>query len=455
MFKNREISEKLEKPPNFNENDYLVLSIDNDGRIKYFNKECEDIFGYRKNDVINKQFHFLIPDRFFDQWKKMFESVKQNKQIDDFKLPWVNKNGEEIGAKWSIAPVGKNGNQIGSIGLVGKLIEIESDTNRHFKLSTLNSSSSAERGDKVVYEMDDKKIYFRDKSTNTRPSIKINTTQDNIDIIEKKVDNAKPKKTTKTKKVKKTKNSKKSKDDVDYQDLIKQYDSKNLQKRYEDFNKSVRSIKNLEEKNKELQKENKKLKKDKQRQNEKIQKTKTQSKNAENNFKELTQTSQKWISFLINCIGLNKKREEFHQIVRDLEERKQILTDFEDNITIEKSNLNKRQNDFIKWREKLEFLEDEVEKRRIEIVGQEERFEQKLIDSLKNNVCMKNTTGEHVSDGKLDAAVKPEDSEDHHDVLDKMSQSAAIVQRGVLKQINNSFAERAPITATRAPCATW
>ncbi|HEY0090679.1 MAG TPA: PAS domain-containing protein, partial [Candidatus Lokiarchaeia archaeon] len=52
----------------------LVLSIDQNEKIIKFNEECELIFGYKKDEVLNRPFFdFLIPERYSRSWKNMFK----------------------------------------------------------------------------------------------------------------------------------------------------------------------------------------------------------------------------------------------------------------------------------------------------------------------------------------------------------------------------------------------
>ena len=391
--------EKLSSNDNF-----LVLSIDQDGKIRYFNKECEKIIGYYKNEILDKNFDILIPDRHYDQWKKLFESVKNDKKINDFKLPWLTKKGQEILARWSIAPVGKDGESTRNIGVVGELIDSPGKPKK-------DERSLPSRGDKEIIFKEIEKTNSQDKN---RPTLKLQQPQ--------KIPAESIQKTSKTR-------------EVDYKEVMKEYDSKKLEKTYEEFNKTVRSIKELEKKNKELEQENKKLDKTLK----KVKKPKKE-KHKKQSSQNLKKTIGKWGNFLINVVGINKKREEFKKMVSELDERKQILKNLESQLNQDKINLNKNRKTFVRWRERLEQLEDEVEKRRTDLINQEEQFEQKLIDSLKHNVCVQpgsEIQGQITEEGEINQTGE----EDHHEMLDKIPQGAIIIQRGILKQVNQPFTD--------------
>jgi PAS domain S-box-containing protein len=165
MFKVRgELKEEDTVDPQ-NQETLLVLSIDQNGKIKYYNKECEKIIGYYRNEVLNKKFDFLIPDQYYDQWKKMLDSVKQDKQINDFKLPWLTKEGQEAFASWNIAPVGKGNGPIESIGLVGKLIDVKDQPLKNVR-SKENAIPLVKKHDDVMYRFGNKRIFLRTDPNN-------------------------------------------------------------------------------------------------------------------------------------------------------------------------------------------------------------------------------------------------------------------------------------------------
>jgi PAS domain S-box-containing protein len=105
------------------------------------------------------------------------------------------------------------------------------------------------------------------------------------------------------------------------------------------------------------------------------------------------------------------------------------LDAFEEKLIKERKTFNARVEEFSRWREKLELLESAIEKRRQELMKQE--------DVLLERVAV--TTREPISTkAEIVKSALPTIS-NYHELLDKISQSAAIVQRGILKQINSSF----------------
>ena len=61
---------ELIKSNNLKVQDNLVFTIDKNERITKFNEECEKVFGYKKNEVINRVVSdFFIPTQFLNQWE--------------------------------------------------------------------------------------------------------------------------------------------------------------------------------------------------------------------------------------------------------------------------------------------------------------------------------------------------------------------------------------------------
>jgi len=103
--------------------DNIVLSIDKNERITKFSEQCEKLFGYRKNEVINKTVsEFFIPKQYHDKWMHLYEYSKINKSVDNFEIPFLTKSGQEITVSWSNFPIKNEEGEITDIGFVGELI---------------------------------------------------------------------------------------------------------------------------------------------------------------------------------------------------------------------------------------------------------------------------------------------------------------------------------------------
>ena len=88
---------------------------------------------------------------------------------------------------------------------------------------------------------------------------------------------------------------------------------------------------------------------------------------------------------------------------------------------------------------KLSKLEEEIEKRRRKLVEKEKSFREQLVSSIHRESYRSLSTG--VNNKIIYSGEKNIEGKEYCKILDEISECAAIIQRGTLKQINNSFAE--------------
>ena len=170
---------------------------------------------------------------------------------------------------------------------------------------------------------------------------------------------------------------------------------------YEDFYKI---FKELETKNQELEKLNIELE-------EKIKKLKE---------KRSKKDSSNKTNLNLSVFTSKSKREEHEKQLNELDERKRELEALEKELNEEKRSLNEQRNWFVKWREKLESLEMEIENR-------------------NQNISMKEKMP-HDSQVKEEVLPEAEIVKEEIDLLGEIKDCAAVIQRGILKEVNDSFA---------------
>jgi PAS domain S-box-containing protein len=182
--------------------------------------------------------------------------------------------------------------------------------------------------------------------------------------------------------------------------------------KYKDIEEG-KTIKQLEKINIELERENKDL--EKQIKNLKTRLTKISKK------EKLSDKSLGLFS------GAKERKEELEQRWHELDEREKSLNKRESKLLKDTDKLGDKKDNLRLWREKLETLEFEIEKRRKDVKKME-----KLISE-----------GPPPAPIIEDSSIQPEEIEveDYQDVFDKIPESAVIVQRGILKQVNGSFAK--------------
>ncbi len=88
---------------------------------------------------------------------------------------------------------------------------------------------------------------------------------------------------------------------------------------------------------------------------------------------------------------------------------------------------------------KLSKLEEEIEKRRSNLVEKEKSFRERLVSSTRRESYRSLSTS--TSNKTIYSDENNKEGEEYCKILDEISECAAIVQRGTLKQINSYFAE--------------
>ena len=292
----------------------LVIGISKDGEIIQFNKECQKITGYSRGEVLRRKFFdLLIPKHSQKQWENMFD-LAITKGVDNFKLPWKTRGGNEILISWSSFPLETKEGLIRSICFIGKNIEIKAydkffyDSQRDKLESEIKSQER--QGDKEVIFTEVDKLIMTESSKSYELGEKLNDLRIKYDIINRKI---------------KAIENETGKPISDLSDAFKEFDGKD---------------------------------------------------------------------------------EYTLKLIED------------------KKNLDKRIAEFGKYKEKLIELETEIEKRRNNVMKQEK--------SLRENILTKRSS--LIKDENINM-------EKYSPNLDEILESAAIVRRGILKQINSSFAD--------------
>ena len=389
--------------------DLLMLGIDQNGRIIQFNATCERITGYDKNDVLNQLFDFMVPEHCFEQWGSMFDSVIKNKSIHEFNLPLLTQNGQEIMALWSSFPVKDDAGAVGEVIFVGKVVlTIDNITDSLFEYtkndveSKVDAAWASRNGkNRIFLKMGDKKMSFRRKPlmenrkpVDPKPSILSTEEQQKEKLIVPE-----PCEEVETTMANET-----------YARLMKHYNYENLLKNYNDLTQALAA---LEKRNTELEMENKKTQK-----TLKSLRTRWANKKKDGRLNKTT---------AMGMFSGKKRKEEFEQMICEIDEHKNELINLEAQLAADEKSLNEQRNIFTQWREKLELLEHEIEERRLDLVEQEHLLSDQFVSSMDGKIT---------ADGEMG-----EESSIHHDVLDKIPECAAIIHRGILKQVNLPFAQ--------------
>lgn len=170
-------------------------------------------------------------------------------------------------------------------------------------------------------------------------------------------------------------------------------------------------VKELEKKNAELEKKNKAL-----------EKKRDKLKNKDSSGVKTDVVGKSLYTFS-DIFGNKKQREELVALMQDLDDREKRLNKIQNKLEKEKLKITKQKNDFIRWRERLEQLESDIESRHNWVINKEQALEKCSLDD--NNISRVTTDDENFSS----------------DMFNQIDDCAAVIQRGVFKQINLSFAD--------------
>jgi PAS domain S-box-containing protein len=194
----------------------------------------------------------------------------------------------------------------------------------------------------------------------------------------------------------------------------------------------MKRLGDMETKDRPLGKEHAILESHTQHRNERsIQPEKKQKKSKINEMQSHEEQEEKRdVSFFSDPFGFKRQHRELDERKRQLDIRSTELDALQSYLQKEQNSLNIRIGELSKWREKLELLESAIEKRRQELMKQEDSLLEKSIP-----VCVQRTVPTELVPPRHSEPVVPE----HDETLEKIPQSAAIIQRGILKQINDPF----------------
>ena len=522
-------------------NQDLILTLDLNEEIIQFNKEGERLTGYTRDEILHKKFSdLLLPEESVQQWKELFESIRQSMWIDNFILPLKIKNKQTYMIAWSGFLVKDETGAIKNICIFGKPIKSEKKPNQPTEFSSdlpLNPpvSESDSNGKKAITESLSKQMPHQSSDLPPFLSIKLrelekksNSLKKSDTVVFKEVTETsqtvssrnenqysdREKKPTLTEKIGLKDYEKTINDFVDKQDApsdsyhiptpshdspsspVKPADEKNFNKKSkepmkyhgvkkmqfaskktderESVNKSVQEkyLKSLATMGSILEATSKKIdslqttvqditqqyemiadrvaeleKKDRRWQKKYITKNKSDlslEADIKHSFDELKETAttpnqsedqqqseNEQEGFFSDPFRIKKQRKELNSKQQQIETRLKKLEDFEAQLHKERSIFNARVEEFSRWREKLMNLESAIEKRRQELIKQE-----------------KNATSQHPAISQIKDTARVDFEKNHEaslhfsdETLNKIPQSAAILQRGILKQINSPFEE--------------
>ncbi len=80
----------------------LIVVLDHEGKIVMFNKACEEVTGFKEDEVKLKHvWDLLVPARFIPTMRMAFDELLVQKIPNTFKNPWLTKDGREKTILWN------------------------------------------------------------------------------------------------------------------------------------------------------------------------------------------------------------------------------------------------------------------------------------------------------------------------------------------------------------------
>jgi PAS domain S-box-containing protein len=406
-----------------NKNQELILSLTSDEEIIQFNKECEQLTGYLREEVLHKKLsELLLPKESLEHWKKLLESIRQTLLIDQFSLPLKTKKDQTCEVSWNGFLVKDTNGSIKDICLFGKFVKPPETQKQSWDVITTpldqpkmekTSSQSVEviPAKQIVatpVKQEKKKLIFTHEKETDKEHIVTdlkNSITKPLEIMEKTLENTSKKLDTMNKSLK---------------ELSRKYDV------------VTRRLGELEKKDRRLEKKHKNLGKHVRLLETGYERHSRKQKNI--NIKNMSFAEQPLrrneFTFFSDPFRFKQQHRTLDIRTQQLEARTSQLKAFEEQLMNERKTFNVRVEEFCRWREKLELLESAIEKRRQELMKQEDVLLERGPSVVQ----------ETISAGAESRKIREPAPPDYHELLDKIPQSAAIIQRGMLKQVNSSFA---------------
>jgi len=106
-----------------------IIGLDNNYKVFLWNIGAETMFGYKKEEVMGRDFDFLIPEYLMKKGEKKFliDEVNRNGFLANYESERLKKNGEIINVSISRFSIfdDNNSNSIGSVGILRDITTVK------------------------------------------------------------------------------------------------------------------------------------------------------------------------------------------------------------------------------------------------------------------------------------------------------------------------------------------
>lgn len=402
----------------------LLLSITLDGEIVQFNQECERVTAYPRDEVLHKKLSdILLPVEYLPRWNALIDTITKTRQIDEFALPLKTKQDTLIPITWNGFFIKDEQGNLNNICLLGTSTQSHDSIDGNNAQDPLLTKTSHQNDREATNEKQQNTISVT--SLSGQHEEKEELTEKIIFKGEPPDDAIEQPETSSLKSIEKI---------VD--NTSKQIDNlsqiiKGLSGKYETINERLGNLERKDERSEKNQKRQVKhlklMDNGYKRATRKNMKTSPMLRFPRNE----SSVTEKKPSFFSDPLGYTRQHQNLDRKIQECDHRQKDLEAFEAQLLQEKKIFDSRIEEFLQWRDKLEQLEMEIEKRRQELLTQD-----MVMVGQDSPISPEVITHE----SKVIDVVASE-SPNFQQILDGIPQSAAIVQRGILKQINTTFAE--------------
>lgn len=402
----------------------LLLSITLDEEIVQFNQACERVTEYSRDEVLHKRFSdILLPIDYLSQWRSLLDIMQKTRQIDEFTIPIRTKRDTLIPIIWNGFFIKDEQSHLDNICLLGTSTQSHDPVAGNNAQDSSLANTSHKEENEVAHEEQQgtvpvtslsgpheekeilpEKIIFKG---DMQDAAILQHEASSLKAIEKIVDTT-------------------SKQIDDLSQMIK-----DLSGKYETINERLGNIERIDERSEKNQKHPVEPLALKDNGYKKVKRKNMKTSPMLRFPRNDSAVTEKKPSFFSDPLGYTRQHRELERKNQECDRRQKELEAFEAQLLQEKKIFDSRIEEFRQWRDKLEQLEIEIEKRRQELL------EQDLI-MIKQDPPV---SPEIITDESKVTDVVASEAPNFQQILDDIPQSAAIVQRGILKQINTTFAE--------------
>jgi len=132
----------------------LVVVLDSGGRVRQFNKACQETTGYTFEEVNGKPFweFFILPDE-FEGVKGVIDNIKAGQFPNTHENYWLTKDGRKRLISWSNTALSDNNGEVEYIIATGIDITVRREAEEALRLSEERFRNLVENANDIIYSL--------------------------------------------------------------------------------------------------------------------------------------------------------------------------------------------------------------------------------------------------------------------------------------------------------------